>query len=592
MNVRHSSLPKLLFRVVGLILLVELITSALPSYWPAILSKDFEKAGWHALINPSSNLFLWWRPDPLLESLDSWFSAQLSYPGLYATSIVLHLGIIFVWLSFGAPVRWVLLSTLSILSLRLVFGWDLIVWRSLVWIPWLVLALRNALLGRDSFLSGLFVLFLGWRIGQSSLPLGFALFCLSLAVSWLPDRLNRPANTAFTKIVICTGLLLSSAPLWSMPSINGQAYPEDAHVVPTQNLAAPLHALLGPSPTIPSFDGLFLKSQLGGYSVLLLALSLLACIRARKNNQLSPVHLFSLCLAVLLSLHLWLPPNLAAIAPLASLARIIPGLFLVDVALLGCAFLIVCVPFCLGWSIFALLVPLGTLLIANHESTLSGKLVQPSRHHPLHELQELSPEQAEIIEPFVFSPSYRLLSEQGLWLALESQNLSKVEFRGVSDATLFASDEKPHSPRSSVFDGDPATRWSPGKGLQLGNEWLLLHLADTRSIRGIEMHTHNFFTDYPRGLRVSTFESCPNSKDETLEKLNQKIVLYEIRNWQGGMGISRLGYPYYEPAHRGRVFFPKGVNTHCILLEQIGEDRQYDWSIAEIKIGYEAAAFK
>jgi hypothetical protein len=83
-------------------------------------------------------------------------------------------------------------------------------------------------------------------------------------------------------------------------------------------------------------------------------------------------------------------------------------------------------------------------------------------------------------------------------------------------------------------------------------------------------------------LRISTFTDCPESYDPSL-RLHQR-VLREDPIWHGTLRFSPRGYLYLSQRADVRAHFTKTIQLGCMLLEQIGHEPYYDWSIVELRL--------
>lgn len=580
LNVMLRKLILLIILVVGF----EALLSTLPSFWATHSAKSINQDGWFPLINPTTNQFVWWRTDQLLHKIDS--SASLLFPqeGLYGTSILLHLGLLFLFLSFIPSTSCVVYSASAILSLRILFGWDEIIWRSLVWLPWIILSLRYLYQTNKPLLPAFFVAFFSWRMSQSAQVLAFATYCIGLCCAIAPGaQQTRLGKSNWYICGFILGALICSIPLWLSPDVNFQAYPVDAHVVPVQDLAAPQRSLVGPSPRIPFIDYILVRDQLRVFSLLMFAISILTLALNQKFQTLRVLSWACLLIAVSICLDVHLPANISAIAPLATFSRILPGLMLTSPTLLFAAIWLTIAAFASRRVLLALVLPAALLILPfgiDLDGKYGGRLIKPANH------KLFAGNIDSDLLPIVFSPSYRPLLELGLWLGEQRSDLKERSFKRPVNAVFLASSEGAHSTLSGIADGEPTTRWSSGHGQQNGSEWLYMLLPTAQAIAGIDLQTHIFHTDFPRGLRISVFDSCPTSASELTTQKSSAQPVIEIKDWHGGMGVSRNGYPFFEPAHRGKLLFASPMTTRCVLMEQIGVSKNYDWSVAEIGVAF------
>ena len=77
-----------------------------------------------------------------------------------------------------------------------------------------------------------------------------------------------------------------------------------------------------------------------------------------------------------------------------------------------------------------------------------------------------------------------------------------------------------------------------------------------------------------------------SSSRESFEKPDstkwRRVISYP--KWLGAIRHTDLGYPYFASQSDVRIVFPHAVKAKCILIEQIGESSQFDWSIVGINL--------
>jgi hypothetical protein len=112
---------------------------------------------------------------------------------------------------------------------------------------------------------------------------------------------------------------------------------------------------------------------------------------------------------------------------------------------------------------------------------------------------------------------------------------------------------------------------------------LYVKLAEPRlNTVGLKLSIGAFKSDFPRGLRVSTFKSCPTINDFQFTPHSDKIELFKANPWQGTIEFTQAGLPYFAPQTRVIARFKSALDLQCLLIEQLGIDPHYDWSIAEM----------
>lgn len=569
----------------------------------APLNTSIEQAqSWSALINTSSNAFLFWRTDFLHALIADYLPFAHQHAELIVASCIGTVGASLLFFLVRDPrysmrhaiVSSSLAAAAWTFTLRSLFGFDHVVLASFSWLPWLcitvVWALRAGPLNATKFL---LVLFLSWRLSSSAnqLAFGLTIFTWLLALACC-DRHSWPKATQASGVLLMLSLLLSLVPLAQAPYINTQGFPIDSHVVTHDGLPAMVRALVGESPRIPFINRLWLKHSIKDCAVFLFALSALGFYLTHRRRALSPLAWSALGLGVLIIFDVLPAERAAQLAPLATLARIIPGFFLFPIAYLAIASLplmaLLAVP---QRSSLACL----TILIAYLVPQVSGpsmrgafgKLVDVHSQRALAEYSALPVQEKANIEPIIHSPSYSLLNSQGLWVLGQQERLKRTRFVSMQpeSASIFSSPNDKRYQLSALTDRDESTRWSTGRASQHGDEWIYIKFDHAIEISALELEVGGFYTDFPRGLRLSTLTPCPSAETSPSTAHGEVRELVEYLPWEGSLMISKFGYPYFDPQHQVRAFLPRLESLECLLIEQTGLAPQHDWSVAELRIG-------
>ena len=180
------------------------------------------------------------------------------------------------------------------------------------------------------------------------------------------------------------------------------------------------------------------------------------------------------------------------------------------------------------------------------------------------------------------SPSLNVIKTYGASIIDLNKN-SQNEFRSIRKLkpTIITSHQDKPRRYKRMFDRNPLTRWSPSIGEQKGTEWILIALNAQYLISGIEISTGNFKSDFPRGIKIEVAENCDVENNLTDIKFKTH---YDIKEWYGAVAYTKHGYPYFAGQNDLKFRFPLPLLSQCILIEQIGKDRYFDWSVAEINI--------
>ena len=122
---------------------------------------------------------------------------------------------------------------------------------------------------------------------------------------------------------------------------------------------------------------------------------------------------------------------------------------------------------------------------------------------------------------------------------------------------------------SNITDLNLSTRWSTN-GRQNGDEKIVISFNKPISVNLIHLDLGNFYTDYPRDLKII---------------INGKVQNYqEKENCIDGIGWTKEGVPYFIKPRDLIMHLESSSRTEQIILEQRGSDKTFDWSIAELKI--------
>ena len=108
----------------------------------------------------------------------------------------------------------------------------------------------------------------------------------------------------------------------------------------------------------------------------------------------------------------------------------------------------------------------------------------------------------------------------------------------------------------------------------------MLRLPQARSVSAIGLPAEPFSTDFPRGLEIAATPQCSGLVSE----IEHFTTIVREPRWSGWINVSVDGYPYIEPSSRVNVIFPEALQAQCIVIKQIGQDRNFDWSISELRI--------
>jgi hypothetical protein len=504
--------------------------------------------------------------------------------------------------------RGALLAALTTLFLGKLFGSDLVILTSLTWLPLLLWVLLRAqkLCALSPLLWILLVVFFSFRISSSAHQ--FTILLLGVAVFLLP----RSGRTT----VLWLGFLLLSLRGFdfSLPAI--PHYPALARVVPDDGVAGLVRPLLGPGFELQIIDRRFIRDCFFGPALLMLLLvfwqisfltirwlrgrkaasfstaedatvrrgmdnySLPLCTSASSvvenfcSRMLVPLSLVrrsekvSAIIALCIACDCLLPEELALIAPLQTLARVLPGLFLYPLTPIFCAI----IPLLLVLQLHKFR-PLALLLLGVTALSLSsGTLLQRREATTLTQLRN-----GVVAPEIAVSPSLALFIRYGVDLAIAP---ALNTFRYSQKVTVHGSSGEDLA--GALTDRNLHTRWRASplgqEAQQRGNEWLLIEFSRVAPLRALNLDCGHFITDFPRALRVFALPECTEGKFAAPEK-----PLLEYSPWLGPLLETASHHPYLGSESDVRLTLPGAPELKCVLIQQTGT-APFDWSIAELKI--------
>lgn len=462
-----------------------------------------------------------------------------------------------------------LLGAIPTLLALLVTGADVVTLSALSWIPLCALLLSAILfVNQAGLLRGAFPLLL-LTVGVSGICAGsshhFAfiaalgsLFVARCLTAGAVDRALKIGSIATSAIAIIPAVLAMAI----IPAAPFPDYPPLAHIVPDDGLPGTIRPLIGLDYPIQVINRAAEKSifRVPAFALLLVASLGLITLREANRTSRSSLLMLATLLGALCAIDTRLPEGLAQIGPIASIRRLIPWgtstSYLPFVTALGV------------WSLSLALVtsrrrgisiPLTTLLaliLANN-----ALVYHKSENLPL------TPQKIDA------SPSLAVLQylHQGTPGITSDVNSLKslTELPATSlQGTIASLDKGETKNLTSLTDGDPKTRWSSP---QRGDESLAIEFTAPQTLRGIELDTGAFTSDFPRGISVLGV----NVED-------QEIQLASFPSWQGSIAFTPQGYPYFLGQHELRILFGHSVTIKKLTIRQTGR-APFDWSVAEIK---------
>ncbi|MCB0334819.1 MAG: hypothetical protein KDD62_00895, partial [Bdellovibrionales bacterium] len=298
----------------------------------------------------------------------------------------------------------------------------------------------------------------------------------------------------------------------------------------------------------------------------------------------------------LLALDVFPPEGIRQIMPLATLGRLVPFLFylpMTSIWLWVCLFYFLLVSFrAREWTLIAIVYATVMLLPPAEGGLLQhGVFLKSNQNAPLEEFagrseKDFNTHQSDFYLTRLLSPSYALLRDMGLWPLDSYLAIKHGKFRTIRKFphVFSASHNSSHESFVRLADRQLNTRWSPEGGKQNGDEWLHLYLRTPLWLYGIELSSGAFFTDFARGLRLSYLENCTGADAASNGQRNSFEHILTTAEWDGALAYTVDDYPYLQSPSYVKVYFPRPVLAQCLLIEQIGQSKHYDWSIARVRL--------
>ena len=578
--------------------------AAVPGSWTLLESRQTENTatpysekGWHPTVSTVTNASFMWRGSPLpfrhISNQPDIFAAKFSLMML-ATGLLVFISRSTPGSGFVLPIAGALSLTLGIASY---FGFDHTVFSTIPWCLWLACAFASAFrsdVGKLSKYGPLFILqvWVTFNANQLSLLVAIAAF----AVAWSVEKCRIPDLPAQRLLIPIASFAIPLAVLFTVPEFPFPDYPLQAHLVPDDGLPGFTRPLIGPGTPLPVIDRGAVRSAYGQLSAILLTLScgLLLTRQIQPQSIFTTLWMPAAITALLAWIDTRLPEGLSQIGPLASASRLVPELYLIPLAPLAAGFSLVFL--IAGASLqkkrwfgaFFCAIVLAASLV---ESTSSTSLFQPAKHPmsagPFEGMERSAI--APIANDVFSSPSLYLLRTVGVKSLSGQREAARLglHFHAIPAGAVMISASHDNDPKKLRFLTDrrrDKRRWSAGKGFQSGDEKLHLFFTHPTRLSGVKLFSGEFTSDFPRGLRISTARRCSMHMPGAKVIRKNYSLASALSSWQGQVKFTPAGYPYFGGQDKVQVYFPESIEARCLLIEQIGKDASFDWSVTEIEV--------
>ncbi|MFN8392718.1 MAG: discoidin domain-containing protein [Bdellovibrionota bacterium] len=374
-------------------------------------------------------------------------------------------------------------------------------------------------------------------------------------------------------------------------------YDPHGHLVPLYGVFDGLSPLIGGAPRLSAVDRQFERQAILPAAFVLTILAGIVAICERRirgaNDELlvskaerrsGPLVAVVLAAAVLLD-SAFVSATTSQLSPVQSFSRMIPGLIFFPVSLYLLALALFLLILTAARERVAKLLVAGGLCVAMAAPGWGFRKKEDAVLWSVVLSEASSPEHAEQIR-VLCSPSYYVIREFGLDVVTKRESRKALKFVSASQFNPQLTASANGAQTAAVIDGKDTTRWTAGGGRQTGGEWLRIAFERPIVVSGVRVETGRYYTDFPRGIAVQVAESC--SSDDA-GRTSYATVFRRQRN-EGEILYTADGFPYFSEQHNLSVVLPEPVQAQCLLLQQIGSDDHYEWSVSELELSAVAAA--
>lgn len=541
---------------------------------PLVLVCGDSRAGWFPVINLNHNAYYNWRVDHISRLFIQLFSPLYSADKPLFRFIILFGGTLLLTrrLSHQTSPFLIPLSLIPVLLMLATVGINPLVAGSLAWMP-LLAFICSILLVRTNprawWLLAVVVVTEHCLSANQASPLPTACaFLLALLVNQISGRptLSRQRVTLVAALVFIPVILtVINTPMPELPD-----YPRSGRVVPDDGVEGLLRPLVGLSYPFESIHRADVRALYDGVSIYVLALSLLSLLVTRRGHSDAPRVLATWGSVVALGVFLDtnLPEEWSNIAPIASISRLLPWgtHYCLTAISLGLA----------AWLLGMVWITqtrkiLGLALAA--AALFSIFQTSPALYHPF--LSRYASTSDPELRKILCSPSSAVIRH----FAYQHPNLmdelaeikhkarqSSIEITGAT-ATITM------TPNSAPPAAEQYWRWSSRRGKQLGDEVLTVAFHQPTTLRGLELDSGNYYTDFPRAVEILGGPCDPS----------QAKVLFSAASWQGSLAFTPRGYPYLSSRSTVKALFNMEEQLSCLYIRQTGK-ALVDWSVSRVRM--------
>ncbi len=544
---------------------------------------------WAPMVHRTHNAYLLWQESPIFSLPASLFKSDEFTIFHYAITIKLSLfflGLWFLLLRLKVADGAALLSASFTFLIFLLFGWDNVLLSTICLVPILFVSFWNCELDGGkvrvtfSVCSVLTVILLCIFANQLSLLIVLLCF-LSLFV--------RGKSFSSGLCVLLILIPLAHQAFFIPKTTISESYPALGRVVSDDGLVGIIRPFIGSDLPISVIDYQSMEMVYGQFSlflaILFTALFLgLFWLNPIASRWFGIASLFAIAACLECTPY----PEVRLMMPLAVLSRIVPNSFMFPLVSIAMVFSLLWALLGL-WRLYHPYVVTGiyfgfSCLLFSFQvltSSFGPGLVQIPFSDKAFNSKVMSGNNGGTLpKSILVSPSYQLYRVNGPAVVEMAAIVDVIQFSSVENMVAQVhSSHKPENARLAV-DGNTETRWFSGFPGQTAKENFALRFYSPKEFDGVSLELGNFYSDFPRGIRIGVAETCDNFAN------GPEQTIYEAPTWQGRIMLSKDGYPYYGAQTDVKIMFGRPVKGQCVYFEQIAVSDVFEWSIAEIKFHF------
>lgn len=541
---------------------------------PLVLVCGDPSAGWFPVVNLNHNAYYNWRVDHISRLFIELFAPLYSAEKPLFRLIILFIGTLLLTqrLSKQTSPLFIPLSLIPVLLVLAAVGINPLVAGTLAWMP-LLAFVCSILLSRTTprvwWLIAVGVITEHCFSANQASPLTTSIsFLLALMVNEVTGRVTvskRRMSLVASLVFIPVLLTVVMTPMPELPD-----YPRSGRVVPDDGVEGLLRPLVGLSYPFESIHRADVRALYDTVAICLLVLSLLSLLITRLSRSSTPhkLALWSSAVAFGAFLDTNLPEEWSNIAPIASISRLLPW---------GTHYCLTAI--CLGLAAWLLGMVWITQTRKGIGIALAGAALfsifqtSPARYHPF--LSRYATTSDPELRKILCSPSSAVIRHFAYQHPNLMEDLADMRHKARQSSVDVTSAVATitMTPPSLPPPAEQYWRWSSRRGRQVGDEVLTVAFHQPTALRGVELDSGNYFTDFPRGIEI-----LGGPCDQSHAKM-----LFSAPSWQGSLAFTPKGYPYLASRATVKALFNNEERVSCLFVRQTGK-ALVDWSVSRVRI--------